>query len=317
MEKQRRIERITTGSREEWLELRKRYIGGSDAGAVAGMSPYRGAYAVWLEKTGRAQGFEGNLRTEVGSYLEDFVAKEFERQTGKTTRNINRTLVNSRYPWACADIDRKITGENAILECKTTNSLPAMKLFGRNEYPAQWYCQMVHYLALTEADKAYLAVLISGSEFRIFELERDESEIEALMRIEERFWQHVKDDTPPEAMAADAEAVSDYLGQADTVADTPLDLTPELGLLQEYAETKARADEWSKKLDELKARICVRLGEFETGSAEGYKVSWKPQGRQTFDAKAFAKDHPGMDLKPWYKESVSRRFTFTAAKAAE
>ena len=317
MEKQSTIERITTGSREEWLELRRRYIGGSDAGAVAGMNPYSGAYAVWLEKTGRAQGFEGNLRTEVGSYLEDFVAKQFERQTGKTTRNVNQTLVNSLYPWACADIDRRIAKENAILECKTTNSLPAMRLFGKNEYPGQWYCQMVHYLAVTGAEKAYLAVLIGGADFRIFELQRDESEIEALMRIEEAFWQHVTDDTPPEAMAADADAVSDYLGKADTVADTPIDLTPDLGLLQEYAQTKAQADECGKKLDELKARICVALGEFETGTADGYKVSWKPTSRSTFDVKAFAKDHPGLDLGPWYKESSSRRFAFTAAKAAE
>lgn len=311
------IQQISTGSRQDWLELRRGYIGGSDAGAVAGMNPYAGAYSVWLEKTGRAQGFEGNLRTEVGAYLEDFVAKEFERQTGKKTRKLNRTLVNDLYPWACADIDRRITGEDAILEIKTTNSLPAMRMFGRNEYPAQWYCQMVHYLAVTGATKAYLAVLINGGEFRTWELERSETEIEALMRIEERFWEHVTNDTPPEAMAADSEAVNDYLGSAETIPDTPLDLTPELGLLQQYAEAKAQADEWSKKLDELKARICVALGECETGLAEGYRVSWKPSTRATFDTKAFQKDNPGIDLKPWYRESTSRRFAFTAARTAE
>ena len=310
-------DQIATASREEWLQLRKGYIGGSDAGAVAGMNPYCGAYAVWLEKTGRAQGFEGNLRTEVGTYLEDFVAKEFERETGKKTRRVNKTLISSQYPWACADIDRRIVGENAILECKTTNSLPAMKMFGRNEYPEQWYCQMVHYLAVTGADMAYLAVLISGSQFRVFELRRDEKEIEALMRIEERFWQHVKDDTPPDAMAADAETVSQYLGSVQTQDETPLDLSPDVNLLQEYAEAKARADEWGKRLEELKARICVALGEYETGIAEGYRISWKPTSRSTFDLKSFQKSHPDMDLSPWYKESTSRRFVFQAAKAAE
>ena len=310
-------DQIATASREEWLQLRKGYIGGSDAGAVAGMNPYCGAYAVWLEKTGRAQGFEGNLRTEVGTYLEDFVAKEFERETGKKTRRVNKTLISSQYPLACADIDRRIVGENAILECKTTNSLPAMKMFGRNEYPEQWYCQMVHYLAVTGADMAYLAVLISGSQFRVFELRRDEKEIEALMRIEERFWQHVKDDTPPDAMAADAETVSQYLGSVQTQDETPLDLSPDVNLLQEYAEAKARADEWGKRLEELKARICVALGEYETGIAEGYRISWKPTSRSTFDLKSFQKSHPDMDLSPWYKESTSRRFVFQAAKAAE
>lgn len=44
------ITQIKTGSREEWLELRKKYIGGSDASAVIGANPYRSAYALWAEK---------------------------------------------------------------------------------------------------------------------------------------------------------------------------------------------------------------------------------------------------------------------------
>lgn len=312
-----KIEQIGTASREEWLQLRKNYIGGSDAGAIAGMNPYQGAYAVWLEKTGRAQGFEGNLTTEVGAYLEEFVAKLFERETDKKVRRFNKTMVNASYPWACADIDRRIVGEDAILEIKTTNSLPAMKLFGKNEYPGAWYCQMTHYLAVTGAAKAYLAVLIGGREFRMFELERSEEEIAALMRIEERFWQHVKDDTPPEAMSSDADAVSDYLSAVNTVPETPLDLTTETALLQQYADTKARADELDNELKELKARICVAMGEYENGIADGYRVSWKPVSASRFDAKAFAKDHPDIDLKPWYKETTSRRFEFKTAKCAE
>ena len=311
------MQQIATASRDEWLDLRRNYIGGSDAGAVAGMNPYQGAYAVWLEKTGRAQGFEGNLRTEVGSYLEEFVAQQFERETGKKVRRVNKTLVSSQYPWACADIDRRVVGENAILECKTTNSLPAMKLFGRNEYPGQWYCQMTHYLAVTGADKAYLAVLINGGEFRTFELERDQGEIDALMRIEEAFWQHVQGDTPPEAMAQDTDAVGDYLGTAETRNDAPIDLTPDTALLQEYAETKAQADSLKERLDELKNRICVALGEYERGEAEGYRVSWKPTSRNTFDDKAFQAAHPELDLAPYYKATTSRRFDFKAVKAAE
>ena len=305
------MERVATSSREEWLELRRGYIGGSDAGAVAGLNPYCGPYAVWLEKTGRAQGFEGNLTTEVGAYLEDFVAQVFERETGKKTRRVKKTLISSQYPWACADLDRRIVGENALLECKTTNSLPAMKMFAKGEYPESWYCQMTHYLAVTGADKAYLAVLIGGREFRTFELERDETEIAALMNIEEAFWQHVKDDTPPEAMAADTEAVNQQLGGAETIAET-LDLTPSTELLRDYAEAEREADEADARLKELRNRICQALGEYETGAAEGFRVSWKPASRSTFDSKAFAKDHPALDLSGYYKTSTSRRFTFSA-----
>ena len=55
-------------SKEEWLALRRELgIGGSDAGAVIGLNPYKSAYALWAEKTGRVPGFEGNTRTAVGS----------------------------------------------------------------------------------------------------------------------------------------------------------------------------------------------------------------------------------------------------------
>lgn len=312
------IRKIPYKDKTDWLNKRRELgIGGSEAAAVAGMSRYKGPYAVWLEKTGRAQGFDGNLTTEVGAYLEDFVAKLFEQETGKKVRRENFILTNDKYPFAFADIDRKVIGEDAILECKTTNSLDNMRIFKQGEYPAEWYCQLTQYLAVTGAAKAYLAVLIGGREFRMFELERSEEEIAALMRIEERFWQHVKDDTPPEAMSADADAVSDYLSAVNTVPETPLDLTTETALLQQYAETKARADELDNELKELKARICVAMGEYENGIADGYRVSWKQVSASRFDAKAFAKDHPDIDLKPWYKETASRRFEFKTAKTAE
>ena len=73
---------MTTANREEWKALRKKYIGGSDAAAIVGMSPFCSQYALWAEKTGKIPAFEGNLATEVGSYLEEFVAKKFEKESG-------------------------------------------------------------------------------------------------------------------------------------------------------------------------------------------------------------------------------------------
>ena len=121
------IREIPYSSHEEWLELRKGFIGGSDAGAVMGMNPYSSPFAVWAEKTGKIKGFAGNLTTMVGQYLEDLVAQLFTQDTGKRVRRKNRMLVNDEYPWACADVDRMVVGEKALLEIKTTNSVPAMR----------------------------------------------------------------------------------------------------------------------------------------------------------------------------------------------
>lgn len=40
-------------SREEWLEDRRRSIGGSDAAALVGMNPCVTPYMLWADKTGK------------------------------------------------------------------------------------------------------------------------------------------------------------------------------------------------------------------------------------------------------------------------
>lgn len=42
-------------SREEWLDIRQQGIGSSDAAVAVGLSPYKSALSLWLEKTGRKQ----------------------------------------------------------------------------------------------------------------------------------------------------------------------------------------------------------------------------------------------------------------------
>ena len=46
------IKEYEWSNHEEWLAIRRQYIGGSDAGAVIGMNPYKSSYTLWAEKTG-------------------------------------------------------------------------------------------------------------------------------------------------------------------------------------------------------------------------------------------------------------------------
>ena len=47
------VNMITLNSREEWLEKRKSYIGGSEASCIVGMNPYATNVELWEMKTGR------------------------------------------------------------------------------------------------------------------------------------------------------------------------------------------------------------------------------------------------------------------------
>ena len=303
------ITKQSTNGYEEWLALRHKYIGGSDAAAVVGLNAYVSPYALWAEKTGRLHGFEGNLATEVGTYLEDFVALKFAQETGKRVRKSNQSWFNDEYPWAIANIDREVMSEDAGLEIKTTSELNTKK-FKNGEYPANYYVQCVHYLAVTGKQRWYLAVLIGNKEFKWFTIERDEDEIKALMEAEKQFKQLIDSDTPP--IADGAASTSDTL-----FALYPDSRDDAIGIgafereLENYFRLKAQRDELDEKIDGIANRIKAHLGECERGEGEKYKVTWKTQSRSTFDTKKFIADHPDVDVSAYYKKTNSRPFKVT------
>ena len=309
------IKEISYASREEWLELRKGYIGGSEAGAVMGLDQYKSPYSVWAEKTGRAPGFEGNIITRVGSYLEDLVATLFCEETGKQVRRKNRMIVNSDYPWACADVDRMIVGEDAILECKTTNSFPIMKDLKGGSFPDRWYCQMMHYLAVTGKKKAYLAVLVASRDFYWFELDRDEAEVAALMNAEQDFWWCVDTDTPPDTDGSEATTEALQTIYADGIDGSVASLFGREMLLTERSQLKAQQKALDERVKEIENAIKSDMAHAEKATCGRFSVSWKSQSRRSFQEKDFKKDHPDIDLTPYFKVSSSRVFKVTEKEA--
>lgn len=299
------IQKIKTNSREEWLKLRSNYIGGSDAAAVVGLNPFSSAYALWAEKTGRVSPFSGNLATEVGTYLEEFVAKKFEEETGKKVRRCNLSMVNDLYPWAIANIDREIIGEDAGLEIKTTSDLN-LKNFRGGEYPANYYAQMVHYLAVTGKQRWYLAVLIGNREFRWFVLDRDQPEIDALMSAEKEFWSHVVENSPPPADGSTASSEALAAIYSDAEDDISADLYACGEQLEQYMDLGRRIKELEGMRAEAANAIKATLGQAAIGTHDKYAVSWKPTSSRTFDSKRFAADHKNIDLSAYYKETVTR-----------
>lgn len=304
------IKEISYKNKEDWLTIRRGYIGGSEAGAVLGLNPYKSAYTLWAEKTGKVAEFEGNTLTRVGSYLEDLVSQMFTEETGKKVRKKNRILVNDKYPFACADVDRLIVGEKALLEIKTTNSSVAMKKFKNGEYPEQWYCQMIHYLAVTGLEKAYLAVLSECRDFKIFELERDEEEIAALMGAEKDFWNLVQTDTAPMAdcLKSTSETLTALYPQSNSETVNLFGYENEL---KQYLDISAQIKALEGVKDELANKVKAFLGEAGKGEIEAYKVSWTTSERKSLDTKRLAAEHPEIDLNEFYKTTSLRTFKVT------
>lgn len=303
------IKKLPRPDRAQWISLRRSYIGGSDAAAVVGLNPYVSAYSLWCEKKGITPDFAGNLATAVGEYLEEFIAKRFEEDTGKKVRRNNFCIFNEDYPWAMADIDRELVGEDAGLECKSTSALN-LKQYKGGSFPAKFYVQCVHYLAVTGKQRWYLAVLIGNNDFKVFTIERQDvlEDIDALMAAEKDFSVTMQGDTPP-AMDG-SEATDAALRQqglsADLDEETVIDLTEREELLDEYFAKKALAEQLTKEADAIKQQLMQDMTENVYARTPRYKISYKPQERKTFDWRAMKKNYPALDFDPFFKVSRSR-----------
>lgn len=299
------IKQIRRESREDWLALRSRYIGGSDAASVAMLNEFQSPYALWCEKRGITKPFEGNERTRVGTYLEDYVAQRFEEETGKKVRKSNFSFINEDYPWAIADVDRLIVGEDAILECKTTSELN-LKHYRDGDYPARFYVQCQHYMAVLNKQTAYLAVLIGNKDFRWYTIPRNDAEIKALMEAEEQFYQWMESGEEPPANPVDAESIE--LAHP-TANGTSIELFGSQNIMRQFLEIKARIAELEKEADGIAAVLKQDMGDAEKGTDGQYVVTWANRTKTTFDKKAFQKDNPQINLSKWEKTTNYRAFS--------
>ena len=156
----------------------------------------------------------------------------------------------------------------------------------------------------------FLAVLIECRDFKIFELERDEGEISALMASEEQFWHCVQTNTPP---AADgSESTSDTLSalyptsNGDTVS-----LFAYEAELAQYIAITAQIKALEAQRDECANKVKAFMNEAGRGESSRHRVSWTTAERRTFDSKRFIKENPQIDMESYYKTSSYRTFKVT------
>lgn len=305
---------------EEWLEYRKRGIGGSDAAAVLGLNPYTSAYAVYHEKLSLTEPFEGNDKTRLGSDLEEYVAKRFteimsERGTPLKVHRLNAILRSREHPFMLADVDRMIVGENVGLECKTTSNNDNYD-FEAGEYPLYWRCQILHYMSVTGAKRWYLCVLdLYSGRVSVIEVVRDEADIEALIAGERRFWKEniEKRVCPsPDGSARNEEILKTKYPSSDD-EQPPIDLMGYERELSELAELKAKIKALETQEAAAEQILKEAIGTASRGEYGPYAVSYKSTVSMRLDAKALKSELPELYGR-YAKPSESRRFILTVKK---
>ena len=287
-------------NRAEWLKARRKGIGGSDAAAIAGLNKWRSPIAVWMDKTGQLEPDEAGEAAYWGTMLEDLVAQEFTKRTGKRVRRRNAILQHPEHQFMLANVDRLVVGESAGLECKTSSEYRKGEWGEDGETLPPEYLIQVH--------SWYLAVLIGGNKFIHFRVDRDQELIDYLIKIESDFWQLVEDGTPPPMDGSDAS--KELLGRLYPESnEQAVDLPQNASELIEEREHWAEQEKlMAEKKQEAENKLKQLLGENEVGWAGERKVTWKTVTSNRLDSKKLQEEHPNIYAK-YVKESSYRRFS--------
>jgi len=295
---------------KEQLENRINYIGGSDAPIILGLSNYKNRVELWQEKTGQIEprDISDNPYVKAGNFLEPSIRTWFEHETGLKISHENEFYEHPEHDFIGGHIDGWIKSENAIFEAKTAASDKLWGTIESNEIPDPYLVQITHYMAITGAAKAYVAVLIRGVDFRYYVIERNKKLEDLVIEAERAFWNLVMNNNPPEPLTA-GEFIS--LNGYKCIKE-PIVATNEVeDCLKNLDQVNLKLSSLAKQKEYLSDKIKVFMGQRDTLTESTGKIlaTWKetkPSIR--FDVEAFKKDRPEDYINYTKTCSGSRRF---------
>ena len=302
-------------SHQDWLQMRKAGIGGSDCAAAVGLSRWKSPFQLWSEKTNRIVPTKAGEAAYWGSVMEPILRTEVaKRMPEAEVRECPFFLRSKAHPYMLANIDGFIreNGSFSCLEIKTANAYAAVQDW-QNGLPIEYYCQVMHYMAVTGMCSAYVAVLLGGNTFEIQKIDRDEDMIRHIIQMEERFWtEYMLKDTPPEATAKDNEFLGQLYPKSEEKAiEMPAKAKDVLTDYEKACHDLALAKEAK---EEAEAKLKTMLADAEVGIVGNYKISWKNVSTTRLDSKKVKALLTEEQLKECSTTTTTRKFTVGARK---
>lgn len=206
----------------EWHEARSKGIGGSEAAAIIGISPWCTNQELWRRKTGRSQAPDiSNLdAVKYGHDAEPLIRQLFALDYADTYEveygGAFDVVRHPDYPFIFSTLDgrliEKATGRKGVLEVKTTSIVRSMQKEkwwkdGQPCIPDQYYCQVLWQMIASSFDFAVLHAQLKydygeeiRSERRTYFIERSEhlDSLEYLQTEGIKFWtEYVEKDRQP------------------------------------------------------------------------------------------------------------------------
>lgn len=293
------------------LEERRAGLGASDAAPAVGLSPWVTQYQLYLEKTGAAPAGNDDetLYLEMGEALEPVALSRFTKKTHFTVSDRQKKVVDPQWPRRWVRLDG-LSSDGGLIEAKSTGFADPDEWGDELEddaIPMHYLMQVQHGLACTGLQHAWMPLIISNRQFRLYRVKRDEELIELLTTREREFWTRVEARDPP----APANLEDAKLRWPSHVAKRS-QATEEVAVaLAEHRAVKERIKAAEIEEERLKLIVQQHMGD----AAELVDVSgnvlctWKQaKASQVFDEKKFAAENPAVYSRYLFDRPGSRRF---------
>ncbi len=245
----------------EWLATRRTGIGGSDAPAVLGLSPWSTPYEVWVDKTGDQGGYRPKPEPiseamKWGVLLERAILEEYGRHSRFNMVRAVGMLRHPDIPWLICSPDA-VAGDR-LVEVKTTRSSAGWGEQDTDEIPLHHLVQCHHNLIVSGAAVVDVPVLIAGQDYRLYHVEPDPRLHERMIEQEAEFWRRVRDlDPPPPKNTGDAFRRWGRASRAGSVFASR-EAIEAISLMRQYtAEIKM----CEQLVDEQKTKLMTVLGD--------------------------------------------------------
>jgi putative phage-type endonuclease len=317
--KEEGVEVLEATSKEEWLEIRKQGIGGSEIGSILGINKYSSKIDVYVSKnpeglpeyekinSERSKKMEESEIVQMGHVLEPVIADLFRKKNPNIkVIETNKTFIRDGIGVCNPDGFVKEGEEYGILEIKTTSA------FNKKEWedgviPNSYFAQVQWYLWVTGLKFAYIAVLIGGQEYMQYKIDRSEEDIKLLVSEANFFWQNnIIGKNIPEPDGSSA--YSNFIEERAKKLSTKNEINVEGEGWERYIELSDEIKSLEKELKTLKQGFLKKA--VEAGATNGkwgeltYKVSERVSRR--VDTKSLKE--AGL-YEEFSKESTSRVLT--------
>ena len=302
---------------QAWLDWRREGVGASDVAPIMGFAPssWGSCWSTWANKLGLLPDFKGTRMMNAGKLAERMIKPYFEQETGlyiggeqggiegdnpihRTTTDGSvfdqpsrcthsglcpvpghPTVIHGDLPVSIADFD---TDEDALVEMKNDS-----RTWGWDKIPLHYETQGQWQMHVSGLDRVFFAVLHRGWDLKVYELERNQRDIDLMVEAVDRFWiDHVLTGFPPDVDDSEATAKALFAvypgGSGDAV-----DLTAMRDTVERWLDAKSLAKSVKATVDELANEIKAVFGNAEEGLIDGQlALSWRRFDKKEYTVKA-------------------------------